>query len=149
MGSGYSRKELYEFNRKMKDDWIPFERKRVPSWLELAPGLKQRPDATIEPSKSYIVQVKIHYIYNLSFYERFIFMGIFASCRFFFVLFQIKAAEIIESDQYKTECTLRFPRVEKIRYDKPWFQCMTVEELEDQKQVCTCILIRNSLKKCM
>ncbi len=49
--------------------------------------------------------------------------------------FQIKAAEIIESDQYKTECTLRFPRVEKIRYDKPWFQCMTVEELEDQRQV--------------
>ena len=51
----------------MKDDWIPFDRKRVPSWLELAPGLKQRPDATIEPSKSYIVQVKIDYIYSLGF----------------------------------------------------------------------------------
>ncbi len=48
---------------------------------------------------------------------------------------QIKAAEIIDSDQYKTECTLRFPRVEKIRYDKPWHQCLTVAELEEQRQV--------------
>ena len=82
MGSGYSRKELFEFNRKMKDDWIPFDRKRVPSWLELAPGLKQRPDATIEPSKSYIVQVKIDYIYNLGFYEKFSFMDILAGQNF-------------------------------------------------------------------
>ena len=49
--------------------------------------------------------------------------------------FQIKAAEITDSDQYKTGCTLRFPRVEKIRTDKPWYHCMTVADLTDLKQV--------------
>ena len=48
---------------------------------------------------------------------------------------QIKAAEIIESSQYKTGYTLRFPRVEKIRDDKPWYDCMTVAELNDLRQV--------------
>ena len=48
---------------------------------------------------------------------------------------QIKAAEIIASDQYKTGCTLRFPRVEKIRTDKPWHDCMTTAQLEDLRQV--------------
>ncbi len=49
--------------------------------------------------------------------------------------FQIKAAEIQDSGQFRTECTLRFPRVEKIRLDKDWFDCMTTTELEDIKQV--------------
>ena len=50
---------------------------------------------------------------------------------------QIKAAEIIASDQYKTGYTLRFPRVVKIRDDKPWYDCMTVTELDDLRQVCS------------
>uniref|UniRef100_A0A2C9JHQ7 DNA ligase n=1 Tax=Biomphalaria glabrata TaxID=6526 RepID=A0A2C9JHQ7_BIOGL len=49
-------------------------------------------------------------------------------------ILQIKATEIIESDRFKTGCTLRFPRVEVIRDDKPWFQCMTTSELEDLRQ---------------
>ncbi|KAM8975377.1 DNA ligase 4 [Pelodytes ibericus] len=46
------------------------------------------------------------------------------------VIVQIKAAEIVASDMYKTECTLRFPRIEKIRDDKEWFECMTLDDLE-------------------
>lgn len=46
------------------------------------------------------------------------------------VIVQIKAAEIVSSDMYKTDCTLRFPRIEKIREDKEWYDCMTVELLE-------------------
>jgi len=52
---------------------------------------------------------------------------------------QIKAAEIIDSYQYKTGYTLRFPRVEKIRNDKPWYDCMTITELDDLHQVCSWI----------
>lgn len=62
------------------------------------------------------------------------------SCIFSFwncFFWQIKATEIIASDQYKTNYTLRFPRVEKIRDDKPWYSCMTVKELEDIRQVST------------
>lgn len=46
------------------------------------------------------------------------------------VILQVKAAEIVGSDMYKTNCTLRFPRIEKIRDDKDWHQCMTLAELE-------------------
>ncbi|XP_069492673.1 DNA ligase 4 [Ambystoma mexicanum] len=50
------------------------------------------------------------------------------------VILQIKAAEIVSSDMYKTGCTLRFPRIEKIREDKEWHQCMTLDELDELKQ---------------
>lgn len=46
------------------------------------------------------------------------------------VIVQVKAAEIVGSDMYKTSCTLRFPRIEKIREDKAWHECMTLAELE-------------------
>ncbi|XP_072034969.1 DNA ligase 4-like [Amphiura filiformis] len=48
---------------------------------------------------------------------------------------QVKAAEIVTSNNYKTGCTLRFPRVEKIRDDKAWHQCMTTVDLENLLQV--------------
>ncbi|XP_041473446.1 DNA ligase 4-like isoform X2 [Lytechinus variegatus] len=47
---------------------------------------------------------------------------------------QIKATEINSSNVYKTGCTLRFPRLEKVRDDKDWHQCMTTEELENMRQ---------------
>ncbi|CAH1249356.1 LIG4 [Branchiostoma lanceolatum] len=47
---------------------------------------------------------------------------------------QIKAAEIIESDKFKTGCTLRFPRLEKVRDDKEWSDCMTLDELDDMRK---------------
>eukprot|EP00058_Branchiostoma_floridae_P013009 XP_002598497.1 hypothetical protein BRAFLDRAFT_118305 [Branchiostoma floridae] len=53
------------------------------------------------------------------------------------LIVQIKAAEIIESDKFKTGCTLRFPRLEKVRDDKEWFDCMTLEELDDMRKVST------------
>lgn len=46
------------------------------------------------------------------------------------VIIQVKAAEIVSSDMYKTSCTLRFPRIEKIREDKDWHECMTLAELD-------------------
>ncbi|XP_054830436.1 DNA ligase 4 [Eublepharis macularius] len=46
------------------------------------------------------------------------------------VIVQVKAAEIVSSDMYKTDCTLRFPRIEKIREDKEWYECMTLDLLE-------------------
>ncbi|XP_076769906.1 DNA ligase 4 [Arvicanthis niloticus] len=46
------------------------------------------------------------------------------------VIVQIKAAEIVPSEMYKTGSTLRFPRIEKIRDDKEWHECMTLGDLE-------------------
>ncbi|PVD23875.1 hypothetical protein C0Q70_17149 [Pomacea canaliculata] len=47
---------------------------------------------------------------------------------------QVKAAEIIVSERFKVGYTLRFPRVEMIRDDKPWHQCMTTADIEDLRQ---------------
>ncbi|XP_053273000.1 DNA ligase 4 [Pleuronectes platessa] len=46
------------------------------------------------------------------------------------VIIQVKAAEIVGSDMYRTSCTMRFPRIEKIREDKEWHQCLTLAELD-------------------
>ncbi|XP_036687231.1 DNA ligase 4 isoform X2 [Balaenoptera musculus] len=46
------------------------------------------------------------------------------------VIVQVKATEIVPSDMYKTGCTLRFPRIEKIREDKEWHECTSLEDLE-------------------
>jgi len=43
---------------------------------------------------------------------------------------QVKAAEIVYSDQYATGCTLRFPRVEMCRPDKDSTNCTTLEEIK-------------------
>lgn len=57
-----------------------------------------------------------------------------------FFLSKVKAAEIVSSGRFKTGYTLRFPRVEKIREDKPWFECMTTEDLDDLRQVSQILL---------
>ncbi|XP_050440237.1 DNA ligase 4 [Adelges cooleyi] len=44
------------------------------------------------------------------------------------VILQIKATEIVTSNLFKAGTVLRFPRIQKVRYDKPWNHCMTVEE---------------------
>ena len=78
--------------------WKPFDKKSLPSHLQLT---YEKPDVWIEPSDSYIVQVK--------------------------------AVEIVTSEKYKTGCSLRFPRLDRIRdkTDKDWYDCMTLEELND------------------
>lgn len=34
------------------------------------------------------------------------------------------------SRTFKSRMTLRFPRIERARYDKPWFDGLTVEEFD-------------------
>lgn len=96
IGSGYTIKELYDFNQKLANKWVKFDKKTPPQHLNLT---YERPDVWLEPKDSFIVQVK--------------------------------AVEICTSDKYKTGCTLRFPRLEKFRPDKSWFECMTLKELND------------------
>ncbi|PFX16725.1 DNA ligase 4 [Stylophora pistillata] len=48
---------------------------------------------------------------------------------------QIKASEIITSDKFKTGVTLRFPRLEAVRTDKMWYECLDLNELTRLKSV--------------
>jgi DNA ligase 4 len=45
------------------------------------------------------------------------------------LILELKAAEIVPSDKFPTNFTLRFPKVHKIRYDKNWDQSTTFSEL--------------------
>ena len=36
--------------------------------------------------------------------------------------------------RFKCGCTLRFPRVEKVRDDKEWYDCTNLDELENLKE---------------
>jgi DNA ligase-4 len=50
--------------------------------------------------------------------------------QYYFFSQKVKAVEITVSEKYKTGCTLKFPRLEKFRPDKPWYECMSLAELE-------------------
>ena len=50
--------------------------------------------------------------------------------------------------RYKCGCTLRFPRVEKVRTDKEWYDCMNLDELEQIKQVRRCVRARACVCVC-
>ncbi|ESO08239.1 hypothetical protein HELRODRAFT_75449 [Helobdella robusta] len=47
------------------------------------------------------------------------------------IVLQIKATDLIKSDQYQSKYTLRFPRVERIRYDKNCLQCLSLHQLNE------------------
>jgi DNA ligase-4 len=66
IGSGYSLKELYDFNQKLADKWKTFDKKNPPKHLQLA---YEKPDAWIEPKDSFIVQVKAVEICNSDKYK--------------------------------------------------------------------------------
>lgn len=45
------------------------------------------------------------------------------------IIFELKASEIVYSDSFPAKMTFRFPRVSRIRYDKNWNECMTLDEV--------------------
>ena len=55
IGSGYTFKELNDFNQKLKDKWKTYDKKNPPKHLEVT---HEKPDMWIEPAQSLIVQVK-------------------------------------------------------------------------------------------
>ncbi|KAG8224017.1 hypothetical protein J437_LFUL001094 [Ladona fulva] len=48
---------------------------------------------------------------------------------------KIRATEIVKCDAFKTGYTLRFPRVESVRYDKSWYECMNTTEVTHLRQL--------------
>ncbi|XP_055914107.1 DNA ligase 4 isoform X2 [Eupeodes corollae] len=47
------------------------------------------------------------------------------------VVLKLKASELSPASSFATPYSLRFPRIQEIRRDKPWFECMTLKEYED------------------
>ncbi|CAF1064672.1 unnamed protein product [Adineta ricciae] len=55
IGSGYTHKELLDFNNRFANKWKPWSKKTAPSYILCT---YEKPDVWIEPSDSCIVQVK-------------------------------------------------------------------------------------------
>lgn len=89
---------------------------------------KEKPDLWIEPESSVIVQVKITLLFFT--YNKYLKQLRCKICE------QVKATEIMTSHTFKSKITLRFPRIERVRYDKPWHDCLTVKEFEFIIKVC-------------
>lgn len=47
------------------------------------------------------------------------------------IIIELRAGEIVPSDAFPTKLTFRFPRVDKIRHDKNWNECMTYQEVSE------------------
>ncbi|XP_075216917.1 DNA ligase 4-like isoform X3 [Lycorma delicatula] len=61
------------------------------------------------------------------------------------VVLQIKASEIVYSDAYPVNYTLRFPRIEKVRSDKRWQDCLTIKEFIELKNAASGKLISSHI----
>ncbi|XP_044728298.1 DNA ligase 4 [Chrysoperla carnea] len=47
------------------------------------------------------------------------------------IILEIKASELHRSDNFITKYTLRFPRIVRVRYDKPFDQCLKLSEYRE------------------
>lgn len=47
------------------------------------------------------------------------------------VVLQVKAAELVPTRTFATRCSMRFPRVQAVRSDKPWHEGCTLREFEE------------------
>lgn len=60
------------------------------------------------------------------------------------IILQVKASEITSTKEYDSKYTLRFPRVVKVRLDKPWEDAMTLKELYQLRDSCEGKLAKKS-----
>lgn len=44
--------------------------------------------------------------------------------------------EMVPNNFLKVGYTLRFPRIQVVRYDKPWHDCLTADEFINLRHVC-------------
>ena len=104
VGSGYSFSELTELRNKLRPYWIDFNEKRLPNFLHpWKSSALTRPDKLIRPEHSVILEVKAY---------------------------EITTDKDSNFVKFSASYNLRFPRVIKIRYDKPYDQCENIKNIE-------------------
>ena len=115
--------ELRTLNQKLHGQWRPYDPKNPPPSIVVAQGGgSEKPNVWIEPTKSKIVQIRAAEIISSDKCVQWTHLKACGSC-------------VVCPLRYKCGCTLRFPRLEKFRDDKEWYDCMTTDELEHLRQV--------------
>eukprot|EP01083_Nonionella_stella_P007624 21959_1 len=101
VGSGYKIEELAQLQQHLRAHWKPFKRKHgLAHLMGWQPQPDDVPDVWIEPSNSVIVE--------------------------------LLANEIVttKNNKFAAGLTVRFPRCKRFRYDKAWFECISLKEIE-------------------
>lgn len=101
VGTGYSMEELGELRSRLRGNWRMYDARVPPNSFA-----KWTPAMSERPDV---------YISDLS----------------KSVVLEVKAGELVISEQYPTFYTLRFPRVVKIRYDKDWHEALNQQGLNE------------------
>lgn len=99
VGTGLSDEELDELVTKLKPYLRKYEypKKSAPSFYQVTNHSKERPDVWVESP------------------ERSVIVSITSEIR------------TISSEVFASPYSLRFPRIDRVRYDKPWHECLDVQ----------------------
>ncbi|KAL2925919.1 DNA ligase 4 [Bienertia sinuspersici] len=103
VGTGLSDEELDELVTKLKPYFIKYEypKKLAPSFYKVTNHARERPDVWVESPEKSVI------------------VSITSDIR------------TISSVAFAAPHSLRFPRIERVRYDKPWHECLDVQSFMD------------------
>lgn len=102
VGSGLSDEESDVLVSKLKPYFRRHENNsKVPSFYTVTNNAKERPDVWIDPPEKSII------------------LEITSDVR------------MIKSEVFASPFSLRFPRIRRVRYDKPWYECLDVQTFMD------------------
>ncbi|TMW55054.1 hypothetical protein Poli38472_013816 [Pythium oligandrum] len=99
VGTGYNLEELEQMRRDLEPHWRPWDNDNIPAHFN---GWR--------PQKSDLKP------------------DVWIDPRHSKIL-EVYGFELTFTTLYQTGLTIRFPRVKAIRHDKPWYQCMSVQDL--------------------
>lgn len=103
VGSGYNITQLKQLQDELGSHWKPFKRNAIPShFMGWQPQPDDIPDVWIEPKHSLIIE--------------------------------LLANEIVttKNDKFHAGLTVRFPRCKQFRYDKAWYDCISLKEIQEK-----------------
>lgn len=128
--SGLSYAQWQEIDNKLKSHWNPVGGGKKGCSSPYIDWHNYPPDVWIEPKHSLILQVN-------GFYGKSKTKNTNENDYLLNKLFtiQVRAAGITKTSRFRTGCTLQFPRVEKIRDDKMWYDCCTLNEFQELSSV--------------
>ncbi|KAL9237355.1 hypothetical protein vseg_011914 [Gypsophila vaccaria] len=106
VGTGLKDEELDELVMKLKPYFRKYEypKKSPPSFYQVTNNSKERPDVWVESPEKSVI------------------VSITCDIR------------TINSDVFAAPYGLRFPRIDRVRYDKPWHECLDVQSLVELVQ---------------
>ncbi|KAK6272919.1 hypothetical protein POUND7_010002 [Theobroma cacao] len=129
VGTGLADDELEAVVNKLKPYFRKYEypKKTQPSFYQVTNNSKERPDVWIEsPEKLAFLYCALMLGKLLVFGSNVYSLCSISCCRS--IILSINSdIRTIRSEVFAAPYSLRFPRIDRVRYDKPWHECLNVQ----------------------